>query len=303
MTTRKTADLTGALDSTLGNYKSSSTSSTSTSNPSMAAIGDLAQNSYSGIKIELCQFDGDLDAFPVWKMRFSSIMNASGLPGIGDLDIIRTDTQMNAKLYNLLILSLGDNAIGTILDIKPNKGVDAFKALVKKYERNTSANKRQILRQLFNCHMHDQGMQGNVEIFIDKVKSLLRKLTTIGVTVSDDWIIAVLMNGLTDDYTAAVAALDLTENLTVEMTISRILDHAERIEIKEVEDRKPEMLMGYKAKFNPNPHFKKQNASDVTCFKCKEKGHYRNQCPRNKTESAKEASMANDEVVSSSFTW
>jgi hypothetical protein len=101
------------------------------------------------------------------------------------------------------------------------------------------------------------------------------------VEISDEDVILVLTNGLPGDYGQFIIVLDVThpEDITLVNVIARLANEEGRREMDVVKEEK--VRLGESALAA-----KKQcrDRSEITCFGCSKKGHFRSECLDKKEE-------------------
>ena len=118
-------------------------------------------------------------------------------------------------------------------------------------------------------------------------------LGEIGVKVSDEDLVLVLMQGLPPSYENFVVILGATNTtqLTSEHVITQLLNEEAR-----QANNSHESLKNDTAYFAANWKHTPICIAEITCFKCGKKGHYQSQCP----DAQKEAVGANGTFVEDS---
>jgi gag-polypeptide of LTR copia-type/Domain of unknown function (DUF4219) len=121
--------------------------------------------------------------------------------------------------------------------------------------------------------------------WIGRVKAMRFELEAIGVKISDEDIILVLTNGLPGGYEQFVIALDATrpEDITLGNIIMRLANEEGRREMNVVKKEEEKNRLGESALAA-----KKEccDRSEITCFGCGKKGHFRSECLDKKEETA-----------------
>ena len=99
------------------------------------------------------------------------------------------------------------------------------------------------------------------------IRDLARKISDLGGSVSDEELIVVLTNNLPDSYQPLIVSLELVEEkpLTVDYVVDRLINEEGRQ--GKVGDEGSLAILARNAK-------QKTPRSQITCWKCKKKGHY-----------------------------
>jgi hypothetical protein len=131
--------------------------------------------------------------------------------------------------------------------------------------------------------------------WISDVKNAAFHLESSGVAIIDEDIILALTAGLPESYSTFIVTLDNlpTDDLTLPNVITRLLNEEVRQNHSiqsSSEHRDSEALAVQVTKSNK----KKTPLSDITCYNCGGKGHYKSDCPSGsmKTEKPETASIA-----------
>jgi len=127
----------------------------------------------------------------------------------------------------------------------------------------------------------------SIQSWVADVRRVAFQLAEIDVSVPDEDIILVLTAGLPLSYEPFIISLDtISPNLlTLDSVISRLLNEESRQSVSATDSPStPGFAMAAKRIKTP--------LSQITCFKCQKKGHYRSQCPETDT---KVASLAVEE--------
>jgi len=147
-------------------------------------------------------------------------------------------------------------------------------------------------RFLYMQKREDQVMNA----WISDVKNTAFHLESSGVAIIDEDIILALTAGLPESYSTFIVTLDnlSADDLTLPNVITRLLNEEVRQghSIQSSEHRDNEALAVQVTKNLNNK--KKTPLSDITCYNCGGKGHYKSDCPSGslKTEKPEMASTA-----------
>ncbi len=176
--------------------------------------------------------------FTLWKTKLLSYLESKELIHTIEKDVFRPESKndediketMNArKAYTVLIMTLQDEQIQLIIDIPRGNVYQAWKILQSHFERTTPSNKISLRRQLHQCKL--DGSE-SVDVYISKIKQLVLLLESMKESISNGEKLAVLLSGLTDDYSALVDSLSMNDKLMFEEACGYIKDREERIKLK-----------------------------------------------------------------------
>lgn len=162
---------------------------------------------------------------------------------------------------------------------------EIWEALKNLYDDKGLCRKIGLLRGLISTRLEDSdGMQD----YIDKIMGYANKLTGVGFEMSDEWVTAILLAGLTDNFGPFIMGIEATvSDIKSDAIINKLLDS------QPASGTKGEALFSKKKKTE-----KKNRFSDVVCYNCGKKGHVSRKCKKPKkqdgesNESAKTAFVA-----------
>lgn len=126
----------------------------------------------------------------------------------------------------------------------------------------------------------------SIQQHVSSIRELADRLTGLGDTPSDSLLVSVLMLSLPPSYSSLVISLDShSQVLDFDFVAQRCMnEEARQLSMQDSETS----TSAFVAKTKP-----RRDRKDVTCFKCGEKGHYRNECPKN-DEPATAAAVSTD---------
>lgn len=132
-----------------------------------------------------------------------------------------------------------------------------------------------LRRQFLTAKKGDEGMQA----WISKVQGLAFRMEAAGINVADQDKILALTMGLPATYSGVIINFDATppELLTLNHVITRLLNEETR-QAADTPEVKEEPLDQALAVTSGRPR-RAVATSDVTCYFCDAKGHYKSECP------------------------
>ncbi|KAK1414099.1 hypothetical protein QVD17_29840 [Tagetes erecta] len=261
-------------------------------------------------KVVIEKFDGS--DFSWWKMQMDALL------GQKDLDVVleekpkkmteAEEVQWNAKdkkARGTITLSLTRNVAYNIMSEITARGM--MLALSNMYEKPSAANKVFLMRELFTMRMKEGS---SVTEHINNLNSILSRLSSVKMKFDDETKAVLLLSSLPDSWSGTVTAVTNSTG-TEGMTFEKIRDLVLGEDIRRRganTGSSSEMLhvgRGRDNKRNSGSSKGRGRSSSrarpsVRCWNCNEKGHYRSQCPNDKS-SEKElnttGSYSDDDVL------
>ncbi|VFQ58507.1 unnamed protein product [Cuscuta campestris] len=172
------------------------------------------------------------------------------------------------------------------------------------YEKPSAANKVFLIRELVNTRMKEGT---SVTEHINKLNSILTRLASVGIKFDDEVQALLLLSSLPGSWSGTVTAVTGSvgpDGFTFDQIRDLIL--GENVRRKSSDESFGELLHVGRGKRNSRGsgsrnkqrrQSKTQDSSDVTCWKCKEVGHFKNQCPNDKKVNIAEGSVSDEEVT------
>lgn len=153
---------------------------------------------------------------------------------------------------------------------------EIWKKLKDLFEDRGLARKIGLLRKLITTHLENSESMSD---YVNQIIMTANKLTGIGFPINDEWLGAILLAGLGDDFSPMIMGLESSGiQISGDAIKSKLLDST-------YEKHSGSAFIGKgdnKKKFNC---FKNGGAVDYKCFKCKKRGHKMNEFPDNKSRS------------------
>jgi len=161
---------------------------------------------HDALRIQVITFSGLSKDWLKWSTRFTNQMEQVGCGSILD-GTERRPEEGDATLYdakNSFIFSHLANccegeAFAIIRSVNRKQGVDAWKALIKRYMSNARARKRELL-SLILAKERKLKSGANVSKYIDEVLALKIELEEIGGNVDESTLIGVIEGAMPEEY-------------------------------------------------------------------------------------------------------
>ncbi|VFQ73787.1 unnamed protein product [Cuscuta campestris] len=229
-----------------------------------------------------------------------------------DLDVVLGDKPekmsdadwagLDRKAMSVIRLSLTKNVAFNILKEKTAKGI--MDALSNMYEKPSAANKVFLIRELVNTRMKEST---SVTEHINKLNSILNRLASVGIKFDDEVQALLLLSSLPDSWSGTITAVTGSvgpDGFTFDQIRDLVL--GEDVRRKSLGESSGELLHVGRGRRNSRgsgsgnrrrSQSKTRDSSGVTCWKCKEVGHFRNQYPNDKKVNIAEGSASDEEVT------
>lgn len=205
------------------------------------------------------------------------------------IDGSETDTVMLAKAKAKLILTL-DTSIYVHIRDKPSCK-DVWDTLKKMYEDSGFTRKIGLLRTLISLRYENCV---SMEAYVTSVIETSRKLDRTGFKINEEWIGSLLLAGLPERFGPMIMAIEHSGiAVTADEIKTKLLD-------METESKTSSASGAFASKATRKPKegrgtgdIKTKVRNDVTCYKCKQKGHFQNKCPNNIEQTKKKENKTN----------
>lgn len=139
------------------------------------------------------------------------------------------------------------------------------------YDDKGLSRKIGLLRNLISIRLDESD---SMQQYVDNIVGNAGKLSGIGFALSDEWIAAILLAGLSENYRPFIMGIEAANtDLKSDAIISKLLDG------QSSENAKGEALFSGKKSKNSNKNFKK-----IKCAYCGKKGHTIDVCRKKKAE-------------------
>ncbi|GKC58160.1 retrovirus-related pol polyprotein from transposon TNT 1-94, partial [Tanacetum coccineum] len=172
-------------------------------------------------------------------------------------------------------LSLAKNVSYNIVNEKTTFRL--IKVLSNMYEKPSVANKVFLIRQLVNLKMKEGG---SVTDHVNEFNSIISRLVSVDIKFEDEVQVLLLLSSLPDSWSGTVIAVSSSTG-------------SAKLTFEEEEVQTEGMVVEENAKTRKRSQSK--NRKDITCWICKEKGHFKNKYSKPLADKGKkEMNMAAD---------
>lgn len=213
--------------------------------------------------------------YPNWKFLVKNYLeNKNWWHIVEKDDICDGDKDVDRKARTTICLLLEPECFTHVYNVKTAR--EAWINLQKVYDDKSWGRRIRLQRDLWNCKLENfQSMQE----YISKVIFLAQQLADIDSKISDDWIISILLGGLTTEYSPLIMAVDNSgQEITLEQIKAKLLHEGNR---QSQMNENPELALATKntntARFKTKTNDRKQKFI-YKCFKCHKEGHKASEC-------------------------
>ena len=206
------------------------------------------------------------DNFHTWKFAMTSLLDFSGFGDAVETDAAGACKEKCAdktrKAKALLILNVDKSLYVHISSCKT--ALEIWQALEKLYEDKGLWRKISLLRGMLSVRLCEAD---SMQAYVDAILVKANLLRGIGFDLTDEWLVAVLLASLTDEYRPMIMALEASNKVvTSDVVISKLLES------------------GKSADVTDNAFFGGKKSG---CHKCHSKTHFIADCPQVSEEERK----------------
>ena len=168
--------------------------------------------------------------YRTWKVSMKMTLLAKDLWDVVEHGTVPADgkealdwQKRSDKAFAVIALSLSASEQQHIIDCKTAKA--AWDVLAKLYEGKGRNQKFMLLQELFQARM----TEGNMDLYLRAVREKMSELAAIGTTMETDIKLAIILNGLTDDYRYLVVNLEQQKDVDFDELCARLLEEERKI--------------------------------------------------------------------------
>ena len=210
--------------------------------------------------------------YRTWKFSMKMVLQAKDLWEVVSGEEAKPDTEKAGQAWEkkarkalaTIALALSAAEKEHVIDCTTPK--EAWDILEKLYEGKGRNRKFMLLRELFRESMGTKGMDG----YLRSVKEKVSELSRIGTSLDKDVKLAIVFNGLPEEYRYLVVAFESQEleKIDLDELTARFLEEEARINSGE-----------YSTIGRPTALFSKAKKFEGDCHYCGQKGHWKRDCP------------------------
>lgn len=217
-----------------------------------------------------------------------------------------TDAKTRAKV----ILTIDSSLYVHIKQAKTTK--ELWTTLKCLFDDSGFSRRITLLRHLISIRLENCE---NMTNYVTQIVETSQRLTGTGFEINDEWIGSLMLAGLPERFMPMIMAIEHSGiGITADAIKTKLLD-MESVQVSETECNSALVAKswnkknrnGNTTKHKPqtsHTHLSNSNVKTITCYKCKETGHYRNQCPllHERQEKKKQTNAFSVVFLSGNFT-
>lgn len=213
-----------------------------------------------------------------WRYAMLNILEMNGLEGAisenDDGEVTETEAAKLKKAKNLLVLNI-DTSLYTHIS-KYENADSIWTALRRMYDDRGLTRRIGLLRGLISVRLESSG---SMQAYVDEITTLANKVRSVGFDLSDNWLTAIILAGLTDDYKPLIMGLEASGNeIKSDDVVSKLIDNAGSDEANQA--------FAANGKKNSKKQWKRK------CYSCGSTDHLKKDCDKNKSKDKKTAFYA-----------
>lgn len=160
------------------------------------------------------------DNYHTWCFAIKNVLTYKQLGQCINDPVTETDAQKLGNCKAILALSVEPSLYVHIQ--KCNSALEIWKTLKNLFEDKGLSRKIGLLRNMISSKLEDcESMQA----YVDRIVDSSNKLNGIGFVISDDWLTAIMLAGLTDAYQPFIMGIEASDSrITSDTIISKLLD-------------------------------------------------------------------------------
>lgn len=223
----------------------------------------VGRKNYSTWKISAQAY---LELDDLWTTTIDYEVAANGTP------VTAVDANKDRKAKSKLILSIDPVCFVHIQESKTAREV--WTKLSEAYEDSGLTRRVGLLRKLITTSLTNCG---SMEVYVNEIITTSHALTSIGFAISEEWIAALLLAGLPDEYRPMIMAMENSGlKLTGDVVKTKLLQEMRPVEL----ESEGVFLAKHKKKYSKN--FTKGPRKGSGCWKCGSDNHLQKDCKSKK---------------------
>jgi len=239
------------------------------------------QNVEESYKVEPLQGSAN---YRTWKFSVRMVLQARELWEVVSGEEVKPETEKGGRTWEkkarkalaTIALTLSAAEKEHIIECTGPKA--AWDILEKLYEGKGRNRKSMLLQELFRMSMD---RNGDMDSYLRTVRERMSELSTAGLKLEDDIKLAIILNGLSEQYRYLVVSLENQEKIDFDELTARLLE-------EELKINPPTMtvhaLMSKRNLYSGGGFVEKE----YRCYGCGEVGHLKRDCPKRGKEKSRE---------------
>lgn len=230
-----------------------------------------------------------------------------------DATAVATDAKARAKL----ILTIDSSLFVHIKETKTTK--ELWTRLRALFDNSGFSRRITLLRHLISIRLENCD---NMTNYVTQIVETSQRLSGTGFKINDEWVGSLLLAGLPERFMPMIMAIEHSGiQITADSIKTKLLD-MESVDASEMESSSALVARSWQKKrigkggstskhggqasniyASSTSNSNVKNTKTITCYRCKQTGHYRNQCPllNEKTEKRKQSNAFSVVFLSGKF--
>ncbi len=225
-------------------------------------------NMSTGVSIE--KLDGT--NYHVWKFKMQLVLEDKELFGFIDGTDVKAEgsaewVKRDKKARVTICLALSDSILAAVRSCET--ALSVWEKLASIFESKSLVNRLFMRRKLLTMKMSEGDA---LSTHINSIKTLSEQLAAVGAQVSEEDLVMTLLMSLPSSYEHFITALESVSEseLTYDYVVAKLMNY----DLRKKENGAPSsneaaLVMQQKS-----------DVSKLTCFYCKESGHFKRDCPK-----------------------
>lgn len=243
-----------------------------------------------------------------WAFAAANLLVLEGMCDYIKKEIPDSDTvgvSLDAKAKAKLILTIDTSLYVHIKEAKTTK--ELWMKLKALFDDSGFSRRITLLRHLISIRLESCETMTS---YVTQIVETSQRLSGTGFVINDEWIGSLLLAGLPERFSPMIMAIEHSGiPITADTIKTKLLDMG-AAEVSEAEYNSAFVVKTHKktgkgsnTSKSGRSNVKVTGGKNITCYKCKETGHYRNQCPllNENTEKKKQTNAFNVVFLSGNF--